>query len=70
MILEVFSSLNDSMIILPDGRVRELLRDATGETLGLRVGETASSEQRQKQNKKVILLSRLVSSVFREFRRD
>lgn len=32
------------MIILPDGRVRELLRDATGETLGLRVGETASLE--------------------------
>lgn len=42
------------MIILPDGsgRVRELLRDATGETLGLRVGETASLEQRQKQKKK------------------
>lgn len=57
------------MIILPDGsgRVRELLRDATGETLGLRVGETASLEQRQKQKKKVILLSRLVSSVFLEF---
>lgn len=44
------------MIILPDGSgsMRELLQDAMGETLGLRVGETASIEQRQKQNEKVI----------------
>lgn len=48
--------------------MRELLRDAMGETLGLRLGETASLEQRQKQNEKVILLSRLVPSVFLEFR--
>lgn len=42
------------MIILPDGSggVRELLQDAMGETLGLRVGETASLEQRHKQNEK------------------
>lgn len=58
------------MIILPDGSggVRELLQDAMGETLGLRVGETASLEQRHKQNEKVILLSRLVPSVFLKFR--
>lgn len=42
------------MIILPDGSggVRDLLQDAMGETLGLRVGETASLEQRHKQNEK------------------
>lgn len=45
-----------------------LLQDAMGETLELRVGETASLEQRQKQNEKVFLLSRLVPSVFVEFR--
>lgn len=56
-------------IILPDGtgRVRELLRDATGETLGLSVGETASLKQRRKQKQKVILLSRLVASAFLKF---
>lgn len=48
--------------------MRELLRDAMGETLGLRVGETSSSEQRHKQNEKVILLSRLVPFVFLKFR--
>lgn len=57
-------------IILPDGigRVRELLRDATGETLGLSVGETASLKRRQKDTKKVILFSRLVVSEFLKFR--
>lgn len=53
--------LEPAQIILPDGtgRVRELLRDATGETLGLSVGETALLKQREKQKKEVILLSGL-----------
>ena len=43
-----------AQIIVPDGtgRVRELLQDATGETLGLSVGETASLKHRQKNKKK------------------
>lgn len=46
--------------------MRELLRDATGETLGLSVGETASLKQRQKQNK-VILLSKFLGFEFSKF---
>lgn len=45
----IFNNLRfgPAQIILPDGtgRVRELLRDATGETFGLSVGETASLKQ-------------------------